>query len=535
MRPAPFTALFTGPRPRPTPTPTPTEARPQASELDFHAQMHADTVCLERIHPRFHDRSHADTLVEPLCRIAVIEIELNPAASRSARPLETVLEQAFTDPSAPGLRRRRQVLQVIGVGWHRRNDETAIFEPAHQFAELSFGQKRLRDAHERQGVCVLGRAIKTEFERNGLTFEIGNHRVHMRKQALALRPMVTEMAHRASLVMGMHVAKNMGVGRIEQLARQRWAKILDLRRPQPDAFCRRLHACSPRHARHLPLRSVMASASATLGLCAGAGHYPDTGRMGETKMIEITNDGAVRVLALNRPEVLNAFNGDLFDTLVESLLEADADASVAVVVITGTGRAFTAGADLSEMGQRGAPPKHGFAGLCETLIAYGKPVIVAANGASVGVGGTIMGLVDVVYVADSAKVRCPFAALGINPEAGSSLTFPALMGAQKAAWFLYSAEVLDAGACVEAGLALEQLPDEGFLDHVLARARTLASKAPNSLRETKELLWAPRRDALRAAMAAENEALTRTIGSAENKEAIAAFQEKRAPDFRRSA
>ena len=63
------------------------------------------------------------------------------------------------------------------------------------------------------------------------------------------------------------------------------------------------------------------------------------------------------------------------------------------------------------MGKRAAQPKHGFAGLCETLIAYGKPVIVAANGASVGVGGTIMGLVDVVYVADSAKVRCPFAAL----------------------------------------------------------------------------------------------------------------------------
>ena len=122
-------------------------------------------------------------------------------------------------------------------------------------------------------------------------------------------------------------------------------------------------------------------------------------------MIEITDDGAVRVLALNRPEVLNAFNGGLFDALVESLLDADADESGSVVVITGAGRAFTAGADLSEMGKRAAQPKHGFAGLCETLIAYGKPVIVAANGASVGVGGTIMGLVDVVYVADSKRGR----------------------------------------------------------------------------------------------------------------------------------
>ena len=252
-------------------------------------------------------------------------------------------------------------------------------------------------------------------------------------------------------------------------------------------------------------------------------------------MLEITDDGAVRVLALDRQEVLNAFNGPLFDALTEGLIAARDDDAVSVVVITGKGRAFTAGADLSEMGQKVERPKHGFAGMVDVLIDYTKPVIVAVNGTAVGVGGTILGLVDIVFMAESAKVRCPFAALGINPEAGSSLTFPAMMGPQKAAWFLYSAETLTAQDCLHAGMALEVLPDDQFIDHVLERARTLASKAPNSLRETKELLWAPRREGLRAIVKAENEALTRTVGSAENREAIKAFMEKRAPDFSRAS
>jgi enoyl-CoA hydratase/carnithine racemase len=252
-------------------------------------------------------------------------------------------------------------------------------------------------------------------------------------------------------------------------------------------------------------------------------------------MLEITDDGAVRVLALDRPDVLNAFNGGLFDALVEGLLAAQDDDAVAVVVITGKGRAFTAGADLTEMGRRVEPPKHGFAGMVDLLLDYTKPVICAVNGTAVGVGGTILGLVDVVFMAESAKVRCPFAALGINPEAGSSITFPAMMGPQKAAWFLYSAETLSAQDCLHAGMALEVLPDDRFLEHVLDRARILAARAPNSLRETKELLWAPRREALRAIVKAENEALKRTVGSAENREAIAAFMEKRDPDFSRAS
>lgn len=250
-------------------------------------------------------------------------------------------------------------------------------------------------------------------------------------------------------------------------------------------------------------------------------------------MLEIRDEGAVRVLTLAREKSLNAFNGALFDALVEGLLDAQADDDVAVVVITGKGRAFTAGADLTEMGQKTTPPKHGFAGMVDLLLDYQKPVIAAINGLAIGVGGTICGLVDIVYMAESARMRCPFTALGIVPEAGSSMTFPQMMGPQRAAWFLYAADTLSAKDCVEAGMALEVFEDQSFVDNVLERAATLASQAPQALRETKELLWAPRREALRAAVAAENLALRRTVGSPENREAIAAFMEKRKPDFSR--
>jgi enoyl-CoA hydratase/carnithine racemase len=252
-------------------------------------------------------------------------------------------------------------------------------------------------------------------------------------------------------------------------------------------------------------------------------------------VVEIEQHGAVRLLTLNRPDKLNAFNAQLYDDLTEALLDAGNDDAATVVVLTGAGRAFSAGADLSEMGRRAATtPKHGFAGLVDTLIDYSKPVVAAVNGPAIGIGATLCGLVDLVFMAEGATLRCPFAALGLNPEAGSSLTFPERMGPQQAAWLLYSAESMNAADCVASGFALRAFPNESFLSEVLTHATTIARQAPNTLRETKQLLMFPRREMLRAVVAAESAALTRTVGSTENREAIAAFMEKRAPNFGRA-
>lgn len=241
-------------------------------------------------------------------------------------------------------------------------------------------------------------------------------------------------------------------------------------------------------------------------------------------------DSGVRVITLDRPEVLNAFNGDQFDRLAERFVEAEADLATRVVVLTGEGRAFSSGADLS--GNRtGNTPKYGFEGCVDVLIDFTKPWIVAANGLGVGFGATVLGLADMAYMAESARLRCPFSALGLTAEGASTYTFPRLMGPAKAARMLLGAEWWSATECKAAGLAMDVLPDEGFLDAVLAKASALAAFPVSSLRETKALLVGPHLAAMKQANHDENRGLGRLSGGPGNIEAVTAFREKRQPNF----
>ena len=248
-------------------------------------------------------------------------------------------------------------------------------------------------------------------------------------------------------------------------------------------------------------------------------------------MISVTDNGAVRSLLLDRPEALNAFNNRMFDQLADALLLAADDDSVKVVVITGAGRAFSAGLDLASIGDDEPKPKHGFPGLYEAFLEFPKPLLLAINGLGVGFGCTICGLVDLVFMAQSARLRCPFSALGLTAEAGSTITFPALLGHQAATWALMSSEWLDAETCQRLGLAFATVADEELLAVTLQHAEILAAQPLASLMTTKELLMAPRRDALREADELEGVAMASLMGGAANREAVAAFKQKRTADF----
>ena len=174
--------------------------------------------------------------------------------------------------------------------------------------------------------------------------------------------------------------------------------------------------------------------------------------------LNIRLQGEVCIVEMDRPDALNAFNGQLMDDLCDAFLAATADVAVKVLVLTGAGRAFTAGADLKEMGQSSHKPKHGFGPLVEAIIDFPKPFICAVNGVGAGIGATICGLADLVYMAENARLRCPFSALGLTAEAASTVTLPRLMGHQRASWFLLSSEWMSAAECLDAGLALEVLP-----------------------------------------------------------------------------
>ncbi len=247
--------------------------------------------------------------------------------------------------------------------------------------------------------------------------------------------------------------------------------------------------------------------------------------------LNIKDEDGVRLVEMDRPEALNAFSSQLMDDLAEAFLEVASDDSISVLLLTGAGRAFSAGADLAEMGREQSTPEHGFPGLLDAIINFPKPFIVAVNGIGVGIGATICGLADLSYMSDKAKLRAPFSALGLTAEAASTFTFPQLMGRQRASWFLLSAEWMTADECVDAGLALEAVPAEDLLGHAMAKAKKLAGLPLPSLQTTKGLIMDPVREQMKASIIAENKGLAKLVSGAANREALTAFMEKREPDF----
>lgn len=247
--------------------------------------------------------------------------------------------------------------------------------------------------------------------------------------------------------------------------------------------------------------------------------------------VNIRDDGAIRIVEMDRPEVLNAFSNQLMDDLTDAFLEATADSKVKVLVLTGAGRAFSAGADLKEMGRPPGQVKHGFAGLLDAIVDFPKPFFVAVNGLGAGIGATICGLADFAYMAKEARLRCPFSSLGLTAEAGSTYLFPRLMGRQRATWFLLAAEWMTGDECAQAGLVMEALPLVELMPRVMTQAGKLAALPLASLVQTKQLIMDPIREQIRTSCAAENAALAALVGGPANREALAAFREKRAPDF----
>ncbi len=253
-------------------------------------------------------------------------------------------------------------------------------------------------------------------------------------------------------------------------------------------------------------------------------------------MIDITNEGRVRVIRLNRPESKNAFNEALYDEVTEALIEADKDQGVAVVVVTGTGDSFSSGTDVVEMAQRMGDPnftpgKHGFPGLADQLIEFSKPLLCAVNGIGLGIGVTILGLADLVFMGESARVKCPFTDLALAPEAGSSFTFPRIMGRQNATWILMSSEWLSAQQCFEMGLVFRICADSELMDTCIDHALVLAAKPISSLVASKKVVMDPIRDQIYAARKREDKAFAELMGKPANMEALTAFAEKRDPDF----
>ena len=219
--------------------------------------------------------------------------------------------------------------------------------------------------------------------------------------------------------------------------------------------------------------------------------------MHETVLVE--QSGPVLTLTLNRPDKLNAFTSDMRDALIAAFDRADADDSVRAVIVTGAGRGFCAGADMSAGAARfdvasRAASDHGIRDsgglLALRIYACLKPVIAAVNGAAVGVGATMLLPMDIRLASTAARFGYPFTKRGLVPEACSSWFLPRAVGMQRAMEWLATGRVFPAAEALEAGLVRSLHDPDDLLPAARALAEDIAANAaPVSMALTRQMLW----------------------------------------------
>jgi enoyl-CoA hydratase/carnithine racemase len=249
-------------------------------------------------------------------------------------------------------------------------------------------------------------------------------------------------------------------------------------------------------------------------------------------ILQVDDQNRVRTLTLNRPDVLNAFNEALYAATAEALRAAADDAGVAVVLLTGAGRAFSAGNDLKEMQARITDPEMAnqgshFTAMIDALTRFPKPLICAVNGLGVGIGTTILGYADLVFMSTTARLKCPFTSLGVAPEAASSYLLPQLIGRQNAAWLLLSSEWVSAPEALSMGMVWKVCEPEDLLAEARRHAEILASRPIPSLIAVKQSIVEPIRPDIAAATERENAHFAELLGGQANAAALADFTAKR--------
>ena len=213
----------------------------------------------------------------------------------------------------------------------------------------------------------------------------------------------------------------------------------------------------------------------------------------QTIRLAVDDDG-VATLTLNRPEAMNAWTGRMAFEIDQALRRCDGDDAVRALVITGAGRAFCAGADLSSGGDTfaGAPePRPTLRDFPERIWPFHlrKPVIAAINGHAIGVGLTFPMTCDIRYVAEDAKLQFAFVQRGVIPELASHTIVPRVAGLSRAADLLLTGRIFRGREAAELGLASQALPASEVLPAALAKAREFRLAAPVSVALSKRLLW----------------------------------------------
>jgi enoyl-CoA hydratase/carnithine racemase len=247
-------------------------------------------------------------------------------------------------------------------------------------------------------------------------------------------------------------------------------------------------------------------------------------------MLIDTRDGVLCV-RFNRPERKNALTGPMYAQLAATIEGAAQDDSVRVMVLLGSGGNFSSGNDISEPmtdfpeGEASAPLR-----FMVSLLRSAVPIIAGVDGVAVGIGATMLLHLDAVVVTPRARVIMPFVNLALVPEAGSSLILPRLLGYARAADLLLSGQPIDGARAHALGIATEIAAPEQLEQATFEKARRFARQPRESVRRTRALLKGDVEPMI-AWMQKEGRELLECATSPEHQEAIAAFREKRPPDF----
>jgi len=250
------------------------------------------------------------------------------------------------------------------------------------------------------------------------------------------------------------------------------------------------------------------------------------------RTIRVERTDRVATITLNRPEALNAWTDRMAAELTEALGQLDRDDAIRAVVLTGAGRAFCAGADLSAGGgtfqpEPGARPQQPF-----YPYQLRKPVIAAINGHAVGVGITYPMLCDVRFVAEEARIQFAFVRRGVIPELASHALVARVAGLSTAADLLLSGRAIRGREFAQLGLASRALPAEEVLPAALAYAREFRLAAPVSVALSKRLLWEGLRCTVPEMMRREAERFRWAGAQPDAREGVLSFLEKREPDWK---
>lgn len=251
-------------------------------------------------------------------------------------------------------------------------------------------------------------------------------------------------------------------------------------------------------------------------------------------IIEEKHD-TVAVIALNRPDSMNAFTTELRADLLAALERANDDESVRVVVLTGEGRCFSAGADLKDSKVDRTVSRIlqvEYRPVQETIASMPKPVIAAVPGSAAGIGLSIALQCDLLIMADSAFLLSPFTTISLVPDGGLNWMLVRQLGYRRAFQLSIESERIDAARCVELGLANRAVPAEALRSSAIEWAQALSRRAPLSVAATKKAMRHAADHDWGSTYDLEAELQGRLLGSDDNREGIAAFLQKRKPEFK---